>query len=358
MFHRKAFDPWRRKIAHLLSASVFAFLVLIPDDSSADIRVNRGSRVIILSGYSSDLGKRDLPVINDRIELFLHDLRPGLAELFDAKVERISEKELNDRLKMRGLAPGSKAAVKEFLQIAKYTHVIFADVQMGDEKYGDVSLQIFTVAPDGALAELGKTREIELSVSESDGRLSNFRQQIFRDFANFRHPDAPRRVTVNCIKARGQTELAKALKLEQMLIEPVTLQIISIHQSQKMKSMGYVPMVHRWSWKFPRDEKGNMTECKPGDSPVDSVISVLNKLPDYIVEGYVGVIEMETGYHKLDLKIQVFRELPTHCETRPIEIDLEFNLSRAEFNLSSDFSRKILAEYEQKWLLTRDACSE
>ncbi len=42
-------------------------------------------------------------------------------------------------------------------------------------------------------------------------------------------------------------ELTDPLKLERTLIEPVTLQIIAIHQSERMQKLGYRPIVDRWS---------------------------------------------------------------------------------------------------------------
>jgi hypothetical protein len=361
MFDRKAFDPWRRRIAHLLSASVFAFLSL-SDHASADIHVPPDSRVIILSGYSSDLMKRELPAINDRVEFLLQGLSEGLEEMFGANVEHLSEKGLNTELEKHGLAKGSPAAVKDFFRIEKYTHLLIADVQMKGERSGSVSMRIFTLAPDGSPIVLGATQKFPLTATKSDSEINTLRQVMLRDFARFRHPGAPKRVTVNCIEPRslifdGWTD---PLKLERTLIKPVTLQIIEIHQSQKMQSMGYLPVVDRWWWEFEQLDNGKTIKCKRAAPPADGVVSVPNKLPDYVIAGNVGVIDTETGFHKVDLKIQVFRELPTHCETPPILIRHEFMPnSYGRSNLSSDFSEKILpAQYEQQWLVSRDTCSK
>ena len=362
---RRAFELPRRWTMHLLNASVFALLLLISDYSNAAIYVTQDSRVIVLSGYSSDLTKRELPAINERVGFLLQGLSEGLAAMFGANVEHLSEKGLATRLERRGLAKG-EAAIKNFFRLEKYTHLLVADVQMSDEKHGSVSMQIFSLSPDdGSPVESDATRKTPLDAEQTDPELDELRQAILREFAQFRPPNAKKRVTVRCILPRNkiifENEFTNPLKLERLLSEPVTVKIIEIHWSQKMQDLGYLPIVHTRSWEFEHVDDGKKITCKPA-APVGAVVNVPTKLPDYTIHGDVAVVDMATGFHKVVLKIQVVRELPTPCET-PILIDHQFKQNSYEGNgkqiLSSEFSEKILpAKYEQKWLASLGTCNK
>jgi hypothetical protein len=362
---RKAFDPWGPKIVHWMGASIFALLLLISDHSNAAIYINQDSRVVILSGYSSDLTKQELPAINEQVEYLLQGLSEGLEDMFDANVEHLSEKGLATQLELRKLGKGEEA-IKEFLRIGKYTHLVVADVQRKGEKHGSVSMQIFTLPSDGTPTESVSTRKITLTASQSDDDINNSRLAILREFSRFRPPDAPKRVRVLCILPRNNIVLddrsfTHQLQLERILSEYVTLQIIDIHQSKRMQDAGYLPTVHRRSWDFERVDNGKTLRCKAA-APADGVVPASNKLPDYVVDGKVGIFGPKNGFDRVDLKIQVTRELPTHCEV-PILIVHPFKPNsydgNGKQNLSSEFSEKILPPlYEQQWLASLDTCNK
>ncbi len=98
---------------------------------------------------------------------------------------------------------------------------------------------------------------------------------------------------------------------------------------------------------FERLDKGTI-KCKRRRTAAERWSGVQNKLPGHINPAPSASSDTETGLHKVDLKIQVFRELPTHCETPPILIDHPFMPnSYGRSDLSSDFSEKVLpAQYE------------
>jgi hypothetical protein len=159
------------------------------DYSNAAIHVRRDSKVIILSGYSSDLKKRELTAINDRVDFLLQGLSEGLEAMFDADIEYLSEKDLDARLALHGIAKASETAVKDFLRIGKYTHLLVADVQMKSEKHGSASLQIVSLSSDG---ESASTLKINLTATQTDPEINNLRQTILREFAEFRPLDVPK----------------------------------------------------------------------------------------------------------------------------------------------------------------------
>jgi hypothetical protein len=83
------------------------------------------------------------------------------------------------------------------------------------------------------------------------------------------------------------------LKLERILSEPVTLQLIEIHQSQKMQDMGYLPIVHRRSWEFEQLDNGKTIKCNRRRPATSSMYS--DQASDYIIDGDVGVVGMPTS---------------------------------------------------------------
>jgi hypothetical protein len=380
MIGRRVIDPWRREIIHSLGSSIFALFLLISDYASAAIYINRESKVLLLSGYSSDLTKRELPgtndqgerpAINERLEFLLRGLSEGLEEMFDASIEHLSERDLNARLDLQGLPKrsprGSPGAIRELLEVGKYTHLLVADVQMKTENSGSAWMQIARLSSDGSTIESAATQKITLRATQNDGELNNLRQVILRNFARFRPPDAPKRITVLCILPRNRVvgEFTEQLQLERILSEPITTQIIEIHHRQKMQEMGYKPIVHRRSWEFKKlDNDGREITCEAGSPVMDSdgvVINVQTKLTDYIIEGKVGVISIPVGFDKVDLRIDVIRRLPTYCQTEQIQIPYRFERNRYQGNgkvdLSWEFSQTILpAQYEQKWLASLDTC--
>jgi hypothetical protein len=362
-----AIGAWRRKITGLFGACVATTLLLISDQAGAGVHIRSESKVLILSGYSADLTKRELPAINERLGFLLQGLSEGLEAMFDANIETLSERDLNARLDLLRLEKGSPAGIRDFLRIEKYSHLIVADVQMKGENRGSASIRVESLSPDGSTIESGATPKIALTAKQTDSDLNNLRQVVLRDFAKFRPPDAPKRVTIECILPRNSIVVdtfTNQLQLERVLSEPITLQLIEIHHSPKIKDMGYLPIVHHKYWQFESSDNGKTIRCKPATSaaPDSEIVNVSIKQPDYTIDGRVGVTETNTGLDKVHLNIRVVRHLPSECKTPPIEIDHPFNPNRYDGNgkvdLSWQFSKTILpSQYVKKWIANIGACS-
>ena len=129
-----------------------------------------------------------------------------------------------------------------------------------------------------------------------------------------------------------------------------------------MRDMGYLPVVNKRSWQFQRLDQGKIINCTAASGAADDggVVKVAIAPPDYIIDGDVGVSSTRTGWDRVDLKIQVIRELPTHCKAQ-ILIEYKFKPNSYDgngiYDLSVEFSEKILPpEYEQKWLASVGTC--
>jgi hypothetical protein len=332
----------------LFVLSVIASILLASNAANGAIYINKQSKVIILSGYSLDLTRQEVPQpLRQRLDSILQRLKIGLKDMFEAEAEFFSERRLNSRLDYVYQIPRGNVeeAIRTLFKRENYTHLVVADV---DANVGSVSVQVAKLE-DGSTTEWEETQERTLSPTHNDQDL----HAILVDFLKFRAADAPKRVNILCISPRSVVSGTQQTELENMLTKPITLQLIDFYHSQKMKERGYRPLVHERTYEFYRDDTKTM-KCRPaaaGDSNDPTTVSV--SLPDYVIDGNVGVISTQSGLDSIVLTIKFVRKLaPGDCEER-IPIRHDFDRTNYERNKKNDlsvrFSEKIVREKYETW---------
>jgi hypothetical protein len=243
--------------------------------------------------------------------------------MFDAKAEFFSERGLNRRLDLQQIPKGNpEEAIRTLFKREGYTHLVVADV---DENVGSALLQVAKLAEDGSVPELDLTPpNVNLDPAQIDREL---RSALF-DFRKFRAPGAPKRVNILCISPRSPVVLKHTpqTELESILSKPITMELIGFYNSQKMKERGYRPLVNDRTYEFYKDEAQTL-RCRlaaPADS-YDTVTKVSVSLPDYVIEGEVGVIGKQFEVDSIELTIKVIHKLPSQdcLETIPISHDFD-----------------------------------
>ena len=157
--------PQRVKRRHFWSSKclIASFIVYwfasFASDADANIQITSKSNVVLLSGYSIDLAKKQqLTSVNGSFNELLAALPRDLQDLFNANVEYLSERHLARLLDLQGIAQGSPEALQRFFKSQKYTHLVLADVQMIGAEIGFVDLKVANLSPDGLVQE----REVEV----------------------------------------------------------------------------------------------------------------------------------------------------------------------------------------------------
>lgn len=348
-------------LGHKATASFLALFVLsamasiLPASNAANgaIYITKQSKVIILSGYSLELTKQEVPQpLRPRLDSILQGLGRGLQDMFDAKAEFFSERGLNRRFDLQQIPKGNpEEAIRTLFKREGYTHLVVADI---DENVGSASLQVAKLAEDGSVPELDPTPpNINLDPAQIDREL---RAALF-DFRKFRAPDAPKRVNILCILPRSPVVLKHTpqTELESILSKPITMELIEFYNSQRMKERGYRPLVNDRTYEFYKDEAQTM-RCRsaaPLDS-YDTVTKVSVSLPDYIIGGEVGVIGKQFEVDSIELTIKVVHKLSSEdCrETVPISYDFDrtnYNGNK-KIELSFMFSEQILRKTYETWM--------
>jgi hypothetical protein len=348
-------------LSHKATASFLALFVLsamasiLPGSTAANgaIYITKQSKVIILSGYTLELTKQEVSQsLRSSLDSILQGLGRGLQDMFDARAEFFSERNLNRRLDLQQIPKGnSEEAIRTLFKRGGYTHLIVTDI---DENVGSASLQVAKLAENGSVSEWDPTPpNVNLDSAQIDREL---RSTLF-DFRKFRAPDAPKRVAILCILPRSPVVLKHTpqTELESILTKPITMEIIGFYNSQKMKERGYRPLVNDRTYEFYKDEAQTM-RCRPA-APADNydtVTKISVSLPDYIIEGEVGVIGKQFEVDSIELTIKVIHKLSSEdcLETIPISHDFDrtnYNGNK-KIELSFMFSERILRKTYETWM--------
>jgi hypothetical protein len=348
-------------LGHKATASFVALFVLsamasiLPASNAAKgaIYITKDSKVIILSGYSLELTKQEVPQpLRPLLDSILRGLGRGLQDMFYAKADFFSERNLNRQLDSQRISKGNpEEAIRTLFKREGYTHLIVADL---DENVASASLQVAKLDEDGSVPELDPTPpNINLNPAQIDREL---RAALF-DFRRFRAPDAPKRVSILCISPRSPVVLKHTpqTELESILSKPITMELIEFYNSQRMKKRGYKPLVNDRTYEFYRDDAQTM-RCRP-TAPLDSydtVTTISVSLPDYIIGGEVGVIGKQFEVDSIELKIKVVHKLSSEecLETVPISYDFDrINYQgNKKTELSFMFSEQILRKTYETWM--------
>jgi hypothetical protein len=341
----------------LVGISALASFLLASNPANAAIYINKQSKVIILSGYSLDLTKQEVPQpLRPRLDAILQGLGRGLELMFDAKAEFFSERKLNWRLDLQKIPKGNTAeALKTLFEREGYTHLVVADIETADGNVGSAFVQVAKLDEKGSVTERDPTPpDINLDPARIDSELSS---ALFDFRKKFRADDAPKLVKILCIRPRSPVvrDHTPQTELESILSKPITMELIGFYNSQKMKAKGYRPLVNDLTYDFYKDEAQTM-KCKlaaPADS-YDTVTKVSVSVPDYVVAGEVGVIGKQSEVDSIELTIKVIHKLRSEdCwETIPISHDFD----RTNYNgnkkteLSFMFSERILRKRYETWM--------
>jgi hypothetical protein len=337
----------------LFCLSAISSVLLGSNSANSAIYITKDSKVIILSGYSPDLMKQEVPqILRARLDPILQGLGRGLEDMFDAKAEFFSERNLNRRLDLQQISKGNPESIRTLFKREKYTHLVVADIEKLDENVGSVSVQLAKLSEDGSPTEWDMTPDTFLNPTQSDRELNT----VLFNFRKFRAPDAPKRVNVLCIRPRSPVVGAHTpqTELESLLSKPITLELIDFYHTQKMKEKGYRPVVDDRTYEFYRDETKTI-QCRPAGAadnsdPLITKISVT--FPDYIIEGDVGVVGTPAELDSIVLTIKVVRKLPPPLDCR-LPIRHDFDRSNYQGNkkneLSWKFSEQILRAKYETW---------
>src|SRR5262245_61597092 len=142
----------------LFVLSVIASILLASNAANGAIYINKQSKVIILSGYSLDLTRQEVPQpLRQRLDSILQRLKIGLKDMFEAEAEFFSERRLNSRLDYVYQIPRGNVeeAIRTLFKRENYTHLVVADV---DANVGSVSVQVAKLE-DGSTTEWEETQE-------------------------------------------------------------------------------------------------------------------------------------------------------------------------------------------------------
>src|SRR5438445_11170172 len=143
----------------LFGLSAIALISLASNPANGTIYIDKQSKVIILSGYSLDLKKQEVPqILRPRLDSILQGLGGGLQDMFDVKAEFFSERGLNRRLDLQQIPKGNpEEAIRTLFKRENYTHLIVADIEMLDGNVGSAFVQVAKLAEDGSVTELDTT---------------------------------------------------------------------------------------------------------------------------------------------------------------------------------------------------------
>jgi hypothetical protein len=333
-----------------LALVLSAMASILPAAANGAIYITNQSKVIILSGYSLELTKQEVPqLLRPHLDSILQGLGRGLQDMFDAKADFFSELGLNRRLDLQQIPKGNpEEALRTLFKRGGYTHLVVADID------GNVALlQVGKLAEDGSVLELDPTPpNINLDPAQIDREL---RSALF-DFRKFRAPDAPKRVNILCISPRSPVVLKHTpqTELESILSKPITMELIGFYNSQKMKERGYRPLVNDHTYEFYVDEKAQMRCRQAPAGGYDTVTKVSVSLPDYIIEGEVGVISKQFEVDSIELTIKVIHKLSSEDCWEKIPINHDFDRTNYNGNkkteLSFMFSERILRKTYETWV--------
>jgi hypothetical protein len=121
-----------------------------------------------------------------------------------------------------------------------------------------------------------------------------------------------------------------------------------------MKEKGYRPIVTDRTYEFYRDETKTI-KCRPAGA-ADSSDALITRmpvsLPDYIIEGDVGVVGTPAELDSIVLTIKVVRKIPPLLDCK-LPIRHDFDRTNYQGNkkneLSWKFSEQILREKYETW---------
>jgi hypothetical protein len=340
----------------LVGISALASFLLASNPANGAIYINKQSKVIILSGYSLDLTKQEVPQpLRPRLDAILQGLGRGFEHMFDAKAEFFSERKLNWRLDLQKIPKGNTAdALTTLFERERYTHLVVADIETADGNVGSAFVQVAKLDEKGSVTESDPAPpDINLDPAKIDSELSS---ALF-DFRKFRAEGAPKRVKILCISPRSPVvrNHTPQTELESILSKPITMELIGFYNSQKMKAKGYRPLVNDRTYEFYRDEV-QMMKCRQAAATdgYDTVTKVSVTVPDYVIAGEGGVIGKQSEVDSIELTIKVIHKLPSEdCwETIPISHDFD----RTNYNgnkkteLSYMFSERILRKRYETWM--------
>jgi hypothetical protein len=378
--------PSIRKLC-LIVPTVMAALLQTSDAGFAGVYIDNQAKILILSGYSTDVlsdgsplpMKQELTPIHDRLNFIFQGFGGGLQRLFGAEADYLSESALKERLDLFQLARRPSATtekgipvVRDFVAKGKYTHLVVADVRSIGPSRGAVRMQVATTPGDGSVGDLDTTEWRELMLTQTDSELNNLRQAILRDFVKFIAPNAPKRVNVLCIEPRNKLvirDYTDQLELERILSRPITLRLIEFYHTEEMQERGYRPLVDKNTYEFEISEREKELKCKPAASAGRSTTGVkavpVDIPADYVIDGEVGVITTQVKRDLVELTIKIVRNLPPNCK-RTVSIKHRFDPTEyyhgnGKYELSWTFSDKILLpEYKQAWMTNFEnkSCSQ
>jgi hypothetical protein len=235
----KYWHSWRVKC--LIVFSVIYWLASFSSAADADIQISSKSSVVILSGYSIDLEKKqELTTVG--VSELLAALQGDLCDLFNANVQYLSERDLARLLEMQGIAQGSPGAIQKLFKHQKYTHLVVADVK-GSES-GIVDFQVANLVSDGSVQEMRLVQTVKLSTTTTPRQLDVARDQVvrgFRGFAGVRDVDAPRTVLISCILPRSPPDRDDIANIERTIWpkrDECAFQFLSIRKNARTVSAG------------------------------------------------------------------------------------------------------------------------
>jgi hypothetical protein len=323
-------------------------------DADADIQITSKSNVVLLSGYSIDLAKKqELTTLGASFNELLAALQGDLQDLFNANVEYLSERNLARLLDLQGIAQGSGEAIQRLFRNQKYTHLVVADVQMIGPEAGFVDLQVANLSTDGSVQEMQVIQTIKLTATMSPSQLDVARDQILRNFVTLRDVDAPRTVFISCILPRGQSGSDDIATQERLLGRDVTSALINFYHSEKMLER-YRPVVHSDTYRW--DDRD--LSCS---STASTVRSAKAHQFDFELRGMVGIsiidlADEERSIWKVDLAIDVLRNHPD-CQ-RTLKFPDKLHPKRSE-EVSASYSYHLRDKFGQAWTdnVEKKSCS-
>ena len=358
--------PQRVKRRHFWSSKclIASFIVYwfasFASHADANIQITSKSNVVLLSGYSIDLAKKqELTSVSGFFNQLLAALPRDLEDLFNAHVEYLSERNLARLLDLQGIAQGSPEAIQKFFKSQQYTHLVVADVHMIGPEIGFVDLQVANLSPDGSVQEkeMQVIQTIKLTATTTWSQLGVARDQILRGFAKLRDMDAPRTVFISCILPKSPADSDDIAVLERRLGREVTSALINFYHSEEMLER-YRPVVDNDTYNWDTD-----LSCS---STASTVMSAKAHQFDFELGGMVGIniIDLdEVSIWKVDLAIDILRNHPDCQRTLPFSDKLnrkrydEFAASFSYF--AASFSSHLRDKFGEAWTdnVEKKSCS-
>jgi hypothetical protein len=332
------------RAGNILSIAVGTLLMITP--AAAAISVDGQSRILILSGYSAELEKQELPPNDVPLNSVLQALQSDLQKLSPANADYFSESRLAQRLKLEGLATGDSTLIRKLFSKRGDNLLITTDItKTNDQGVVNVTVNFSRLLTDGSEAEREIIREQKLSAAQQD--MNNLRQTIF-DYLKGKHSESGltlrKTVHISCfvpsfVATRGLTD---QLSLAIQLSKAITEQLIDFYHTKKMRDQGYVPLISAGAYRWEPSEKG--ITCIPVVKPVAD--------PDYSIIGKVAVIRPERtkdyGSDGVDVRFDVtFKDcVPSWI----IHDDFPRAMYRRQEEYAASFlEKKLSTEYEREW---------